>query len=84
MDSLGGFESAWGLAFMTVGEVLVRSRDPAAGTLDSSVTESVDSLVAALTAYPAFPTTVEDVTVGGFSGQRLDVHISKPMCPELS
>jgi hypothetical protein len=66
--------SAWGVAFTVVGEVRVDPCNPAAGSVDKSATSSVDGLVDALSSWEAFPVTkVNDVTLGGHSGKRVDI-----------
>lgn len=77
VDSLDGGAtngSAWGLSFTLVGGVLADPCDPTAGFMDSSVTESADSLAAAFALWGAFPvTSSEDVTVSGFAGKRVEI-----------
>jgi hypothetical protein len=73
LDALGGNGSGWGLAFTLANEVLIDPCDGAAGIMDSSVTESAEALAAAFSAWPAFPATVEDVSVAGFSGKRVEI-----------
>jgi hypothetical protein len=66
--------SAWGLSFTLVGKVLADPCDRTAGFMDSSVTESADSLAAAFASWGAFPVTrSEDVTVSGFAGKRVEI-----------
>jgi hypothetical protein len=66
--------SAWGIAFTVVGEMRMDPCNPAAGSMDASATSSADALVDAFSSWEAFPvSTVEDVSVGGFSGKRVEI-----------
>jgi len=66
--------SAWGLSFTVVDEVRVDPCDPSAGNMDTSVTESAEALAEAFSSWDDFPTTgVEDVTLGGFPGKRVEM-----------
>ena len=66
--------SAWGVAFTVVGKVPVDPCDPAAGFMDPSATRSADALADAFSSSKAFPvTSVEDVTMGGYSGKRVEI-----------
>jgi hypothetical protein len=66
--------SAWGLSFTVVDEVRVDPCDPSAGNMDSSVTESAEALADAFSSWDDFPAIgVEDVTLGGFSGKRVEM-----------
>jgi hypothetical protein len=66
--------SAWGLSFTLVDQVLEDPCDATAGFMDSSVTRSADSLADAFSSWSEFPIrSVEDVTVGGHSGKRVEI-----------
>ena len=66
--------SAWGVAFTLVDEVRVDPCNAQAGTMDPSVTESAGALAEAFSSWPGFPvTTVEDATVGGYAGKRVEI-----------
>jgi hypothetical protein len=66
--------SAWGVAFTVVGEVRVDPCNPSAGSVDKSAASSVDGLVDAFSSWGAFPVTkVNDVTVGGHAGKRVEI-----------
>jgi hypothetical protein len=74
LDSGAANGSAWGLAFTVVDEVWVDPCDRTAGSMDRSVTQSVDALVEAFSSWSEFPvTSVQDVTVGGFAGKRVEI-----------
>lgn len=73
LDTGAANGSAWGLAFAIVDEVRVDPCDSATGTMDPSVTGSADALAAAFGTWTDFPATVEDVTVGGISGKRVEL-----------
>ncbi|HET9757966.1 MAG TPA: hypothetical protein VFP66_15795 [Candidatus Limnocylindrales bacterium] len=74
LDTGAANGSAWGVAFTVVGKVRVDPCDPAAGFMDASATRSADALADAFSSSEAFPVTrVEDVTVGGFSGKRVEI-----------
>jgi hypothetical protein len=76
LDTMGRNGSAWGLGFTLVDEVLVDPCDPAAGNMEASVTESAEALADAFSSWEAFPaSSVEDVTLSGFSGKRVDVTV---------
>lgn len=74
--------SAWGVTFTVVEDVWVDPCDTGAGRMDSAVTESADSLAEAFSAWPGFPaTSVEDVTVSGYSGRRVEItHDEGALC----
>jgi len=78
LDTFGANESGWGLSFTLVDEVMVDPCDRDAGTMEASTAESVDALVAAFSSWPAIQTTVTDVTVGGFSGKRVEISADDP------
>lgn len=66
--------SAWGLSFTVPGRVRVDPCDSSKGYMDSSVTASAEALAEAFASWDAFPLTgVEDVTVGGYSGKRVEI-----------
>jgi hypothetical protein len=66
--------SAWGVSFTLVDEVRVDPCDPSAGNMDSSVTESAEALADAFSSWDDFPAIgVEDVSLGGFSGKRVEM-----------
>lgn len=66
--------SAWGLAFTIAYEVRVDPCDPSAGSMDSSVTESAETLAEAFSSWPGIQATGgEDVTVGGYSGRSVEI-----------
>lgn len=68
-----GHDSGWGLAFAVVRDVLVDPCNRSAGYMDQSVLASADALSAAFT-WADFPaSSVEDVTVGGFPGKRVEI-----------
>lgn len=68
-----GHNSAWGLGFAVVRDVLVDPCNRTAGYMDRSVLASADALSAAFT-WTDFPaTSVEDVTIGGFAGKRVEI-----------
>lgn len=70
--------SAWGVAFTVVEEVRVDPCDPAAGNMDSSVTESAEALAEAFSSWEDFPATgVEDTTLGGFSGMSVEIAVRR-------
>lgn len=74
LDTGAANGSAWGVAFTVVGEVRVDPCNPAAGSMGTSATSSADALVDAFSSWKAFPVrSVEDVSVGGFSGQRVEI-----------
>ena len=77
-ETRGANGSGWGLSFTLVDEVMVDPCDRGAGTMDASAIESVDALVAAFSSWPAIQTTVTDVTVGGFSGKRVEISADDP------
>jgi hypothetical protein len=75
--------SAWGLAFTVADEVRVDPCDPSAGSMDSSVTESAETLVEAFSSWPGFPATgSDDVTVGGFAGSSVEITRDEGVCDE--
>jgi hypothetical protein len=75
--------SAWGLAFTIAGDVRVDPCDPAAGSMDSSVTESAEALAEAFSSWPAIQATgAEDVTVGGFAGTSVEITGEEGVCDE--
>ena len=66
--------SAWGLSFTVVDDVRVDPCHPSAGIMDPSVTESAEALADAFSSWDDFPATgVEDVTLGGFPGKRVEM-----------
>lgn len=66
--------SAWGLAFTVVGQVRADPCDVGAGFMPASAAESAEALADAFSSWEAFPaTSVEDVTVGTFSGKRVEI-----------
>ena len=71
-DIAGPNESAWGIAFGVVNTVRVDPCKKSAGYMDRSVTESAETLVTALETWTDFSPTVEDVTVGGLAGKRVE------------
>lgn len=74
LDTGAANGSAWGLGFTVVDQVRVDPCDPAAGSMDASVTESPETLAAALGTWTEFPvTSVEDVTIGGYAGKRVEI-----------
>jgi hypothetical protein len=74
LDTTGAADgSAWGLGFTLVDEVYVDPCDLAAGTMDASVVESADSLATAFSSWPALPASVEDVSIGGYTGKRVEL-----------
>lgn len=73
--------SAWGIAFAPAGEVRIDPCDPDAGTMDPSVTESAESLAAAFGTWADYPaTSVEDVTIGGYQGKRVEIATDRSPC----
>jgi hypothetical protein len=75
MDTVGSPNgSAWGVGFTVVDDVWTDPCDPEAGTINSSVTESADALADAFGSWPDFPVvSVEDVSLGGYSGKRVEM-----------
>jgi hypothetical protein len=74
LDTGAANGSAWGLSFTLVDRIFADPCDRTAGFMDSSVTESADSLAAAFATWAAFPvTSSEDVTVSGFAGKRVEI-----------
>jgi hypothetical protein len=73
LDTGAANGSGWGLSLTLVASVPVDPCDPAAGTMDPSDTQSPDSLATAFGKWADFPATVEDVTMGGFSGKRVEI-----------
>jgi hypothetical protein len=74
LDTGAANGSAWGLAFTVVGDVWVDPCDPAAGSVGAAATRSADALADAFSSSEAFPvTSVEDVTVGGYAGKRVEI-----------
>ena len=41
--------------------------------MDSSVTESATAMADAMSGWPGFPASVEDVTMDGYSGRRVEI-----------
>ena len=76
----GGAPGSPGLAFLVIDNVVADPCDPSKQLLEPPVGPSVDDLVAALSAIPGFEATAaEDVTISGYSGQRLQ--LTAPMNP---
>jgi hypothetical protein len=73
LDTGAANGSGWGVSFTLVAEVFADPCNPSGGSMDASVTESADALATAFGTWPDFPATVEDVTVGGFSGTRVEI-----------
>ncbi len=74
MDTVGVRDSSgWGLAFSTVGRVRVDPCDSAAGFMASSVSESARALARAFETWSDFQATVQNVTLGGYSGKRVEI-----------
>ena len=81
LDTGAANGSAWGISFTVIDDVQVDPCDTNAGTMDASVTESADSLAEAFSSWPGFPpTSVEDVTVSGFSGKRVEITRDEGAC----
>jgi len=80
LDTGAANGSAWGLSFAIVDEVRVDPCDSAAGIMDPSVTQSADALATAFGTWADFPATVEDVTIGGYSGKRVEVTRGETFC----
>jgi hypothetical protein len=75
--------SAWGLAFTVADEVRVDPCDPSAGSMDSSVTESAETLAEAFSSWPGIQATgAEDVTVGGFAGSSVEITRDEGVCDD--
>lgn len=75
--------SAWGVAFTVADEVQVDPCDPSAGSMDSSVTESAETLAEAFSSWPGIQATgAEDVTVGGFAGSSVEITRDEGVCDE--
>ena len=73
--------SAWGLAFAVIGEIRVDPCDAEAGTMDPSVAASAGSLAAAFSSWPDIPaTSVDDVTIGGYAGKRVELSAESSTC----
>lgn len=73
--------SAWGVAFAVVDRVYVDPCEPTAATMDPSVTESAGALATAFQAWPDFPAaSVEEVTVGGYTGTRVEIKTDASPC----
>lgn len=68
--------SAWGVAFLLVDKVRVNPCSSLDGYMDQSVTQSSATLAAAMGTWADFPTAVTDVTIGGFSGKRVEVRVA--------
>jgi hypothetical protein len=68
--------SSWGLAFMLVDRVRVNPCSTSFGYMDASATQSSEAIAAAMATWTDFPTTVTDVTIGGFSGKRVEVRVA--------
>jgi hypothetical protein len=73
LDTGAANGSGWGLSFLIVNQVRVDPCSPAAGYMDPSVTQSADALATAFGTWADFSATVEDVTVGGYSGKRVEI-----------
>ncbi len=71
-----GHNSAWGLSFAVVNQVRTDPCDAGAGYMDASVTASAATLAAAFETWTGFAPTTEDVTIGGFSGKRVEISSS--------
>ena len=83
LDTGAANGSAWGVGFTVVTDVRVDPCDRTAGNMDAAVTESADSLADAFSAWPGFPATgVEDVTISGFSGKRVEITHDEGACDE--
>jgi hypothetical protein len=68
------YASAWGLGFSVINQVRTDPCDPGAGNMAASVTGSAAALAEALRSWPDFPVvSVEDVTIGGYSGKRVEI-----------
>jgi hypothetical protein len=65
--------SAWGLAFGVVKHVRLDPCDRAAGFMDASVTASADAIATAMATWTDIDLTVADVSIGGYSGKRVEV-----------
>lgn len=73
--------SAWGVAFAVPDQVSVDPCDPDAGTMDPSATESADAMAAAFQTWTDFPvTSVDQVTIGGYSGTRVELATDGSPC----
>jgi hypothetical protein len=67
------YASGWGLGFAVVDEVRADPCDRAFGAMAPAVTESAETLATAVSFWDDFPGTVEDVTLGGYSGKRVEI-----------
>lgn len=65
--------SEWGTAFSVLNKVQVDPCNPAAGTMDPSVTESAETLATAIESWTDLSPKVDDVTVGGLPGKRIEL-----------
>lgn len=75
--------SAWGVAFTVADEVRVDPCDSNAGSMDSSVTESAETLAEAFSSWPGIQATgAEDVTVGGYAGRSVEITRDEGVCDE--
>ena len=80
-------EFTYGFVWWNVDNLYVDPCDFAAGRLDPPIGPSVDDLVSALSAQPEFEVTAPvDVTVGSFSGKRIEVTAldNGADCPEAA
>ena len=73
LDSGAANGSAWGLAFGIVDKVRVDPCDSALGYMDPSVTESAEALATAFETWTDYAVTVEDASLGGSSGKRVEI-----------
>jgi hypothetical protein len=80
LDTGASNGSAWGLSFTSVGEVREEPCDAGAGMMDPSVTDSAASLAEAFSSWETLPATVEDVTIGGYEGKRVELDTSSSAC----
>ena len=75
--------SAWGVAFTVADEVRVDPCDSNAGSMDSSVTESTETLAEAFSSWLGIEATgAEDVTVGGYAGRSVAITRDEGLCDE--
>jgi hypothetical protein len=80
LDTGAANGSGWGFSFAIVDEVRVDPCDSAAGVMDPSVTQSADALATAFGTWADFPATVADVTIGGYSGKRVEITRGETFC----
>lgn len=81
-DALSG--SGWGVMFATVGTVSIDPCQRSLGSLDPSLTSTVDGLVTAVGSWPGFEATAPTpIEVDGYSGQLVELTTTRTTadCP---